>query len=623
MKDIDNKLDTILNLVRDKEKPVTRSEMEEIVNTTTEKKQTATYRQVSEKPVVVDVMDISDAAAKKLAAMMSSGTETDSTTTQTVDSKQESTSIIGKLLGFAKDIFLKILGALGKVVGWVVGTLTSLLKQLSSWILKKIQTAMAMAVTRSMGGMGGRFRRAGLISAAFKLTAGALAAKGAYDMFQGFGQVESQLDNINSQTQSIFSDPESMISSGMVASPDFKAFSTSGSGSIPSDDGLGDTGGGVPPDDDDPSESIAVDDDQPLEDNDPEDDNSESPLEDINIQTVFPIEELDQKMIDSRAEEEDAIQQDQKPPALESTPPLTTEPTPPLTSDPEVAGKDLQDSVGMFKDAENVTPSDQDGKQLAKLLSDGVDEISNSLNVDVTSASGSSKSAGSPGMPSGGSQSSSGAPSASPSGSTSITSNPGSVTSAPSVNTSTTGDTIFPPFDAEYEAALDQKMIDSGIFAPREDTPDLSTSAAKSPELEKANINIQSLIQEASKTNKQMSDMETQTTPNMSSRASSPSRKNFSGSVTPTTSKPPASAASPSSNAASAITSPVAPTNNTTSLKVSTENLAEKIKEVKQSLENKQMNVVQKTETRTESMVPFVSTTDTLRAQTRNNGVLG
>ena len=146
MKDIDNKLDTILNLVRDKEKPVTRSEMEEIVNTTTEKKQTATYRQVSEKPVVVDVMDISDAAAKKLAAMMSSGTETGSTTTQTVDSKQESTSIIGKLLGFAKDIFLKILGALGKVVGWVVGTLTSLLKQLSSWILKKIQTAMAMAV---------------------------------------------------------------------------------------------------------------------------------------------------------------------------------------------------------------------------------------------------------------------------------------------------------------------------------------------------------------------------------------------------------------------------------------------------------------------------------------------
>lgn len=597
MKDIDSKLNTIVNLVKDKEKPVTKSEMEELLSATSKKKEASTYRQVSEKPVVVDVMDISDAAAKKLAAMMSGNQQTQPSPVETVDGKSESTSIIGKLLGFAKDIFLKVLAALGKVVGWVIGTLTSLLKQLSSWVLKKIQTAMAMAVTRSMGGMGGRFRRAGLVSAAFKLTAGALAAKGAYDMFQGFDKVESQLDNINTQAQSIFSDPESMISSGMASAPDFTAFGSEGGSSVTGDDGIDDAGSG-PVDED-----VEEEDDQPADD-DIDDTEPDSPLGDINVQATFPMDELDQEMGDALEEEKFTTSQDSDPP---------------LTTSAEQAGVDLQESVGMFKDAEELTPSDQDGKKIAKLLNEGVNEISKDINVKMMSG-------GSPagGSPSGGSSGGSASSSPIAGGSKSMPSTSKGTPPPPSINTQQTlktGDSIFPPFDAAAEAALDQRMIDSGIFAPTESMAGTSPESMI-PQINKANVNIENLVEQATKSNDNMSSLQSKSSTTGSGPGKmSPSKKSFSGSVTPSVSKPPGAASGPpGAGPASISPPPIAPTSGASqSIKSSRDQLSEKMETLSQALQNKQVNIVQKNETKSETVVDFVSSTDTHRSRMRNN----
>ena len=208
---INKQISAISQALQSQDKPITKDEMYELLEDKKLKKANESYRQVTEKPVVIDMVDISDAAAKKFALMMSKNDTPSSTTTSDKPEK-----IGSKLFGFAKDIFMSILSTIGTVVGWVVTTLTTIVSQLSDWILKKIQTAMVMSAGKSMSGFGRRLGKLGLLSA---VVAGGLQAKQGYDIFQGVDQLESQLKGINNQASDIFSSPENMISSGMAAMP--------------------------------------------------------------------------------------------------------------------------------------------------------------------------------------------------------------------------------------------------------------------------------------------------------------------------------------------------------------------------------------------------------------------
>lgn len=214
---IDRQLEYLSEVVDSQPEPITKKEMEQMLVDIDKKEQMNTYRSVEEAPVVVDIVDISDAAAKTLANKLTPETDEKTQIIQP-DKKESNTSMIDKILDFAKGSFSNIIKMIGKVVGWLTGTVTNIFKQVAGWVLGRIQKAMAVAVARSSANMGGRFGK--LLGLAIKggaMVAGGLAA---YNAYEGLSDFKSKLDTVPAAASQIFNDPESIITTGDVSTPE-------------------------------------------------------------------------------------------------------------------------------------------------------------------------------------------------------------------------------------------------------------------------------------------------------------------------------------------------------------------------------------------------------------------
>lgn len=232
---VDTQLEYLAEVIHDQETPITKQEMEQMLVGVQKSKQVNTYRQVDEAPVVVDVMDISDAAAKKLAEKLKPTQSTMSTDSKEPD---QSPGFLSKILDFAKGSFINIIKMIGGVIGWVVSTVTGIISSVTGWVLNKIQTAMLRAVATSAGNMRGRFSKLGLIA---KLAGGAAAGLAVYNVYDGISDFQSKLTTANDTVSQAFSDPESILTSGTASfdpaftTPDQTATS-SAAGTVPASD---------------------------------------------------------------------------------------------------------------------------------------------------------------------------------------------------------------------------------------------------------------------------------------------------------------------------------------------------------------------------------------------------
>lgn len=211
---IDTQLEYLSDAVEEQEPPISKQEMEQMLLGVQKSKEMKTYRQVDEAPVVVDVVDISDAAAKKLAQKLKP--ESNDTPSVVMDEKDESPGFLSKILDFAKGSFVNIIKMIGGVVGWVVGTITSVISGVTNWVLGRIQKAMLFSIAKSATNMGGRFSKLGLL---VKAAGAASAGLAMYNVYDGISTFQSKLDSVNDVAASAFSDPESILTTGMTDLP--------------------------------------------------------------------------------------------------------------------------------------------------------------------------------------------------------------------------------------------------------------------------------------------------------------------------------------------------------------------------------------------------------------------
>ena len=577
---IENKIDDILNLVQDKEPAITKTEMQELVSEATAQKEQATYRQVSEKPVVVDIMDISDAAAKKLATIMSNTTEP---IVEQTDDEKKPTSIVGKLLGFAKDIFIKILKVIGQAVGWVVGTLTGLLSQLSGWILKKIEQAMAISVAKSMGGMGGRFGKLGFLRNAAAITGAAAAITGGYQIMQGFDKVDSQLANINNQAQGLFSNPESMISSGMTSMPTFSMLG----GSPPAESGEMDMSA-TPEDTENQEQSV---DESTLE-------QQPITLQDINTELDIPDVEA--------------------PESVDKSPPVENVETESSadnieTVEPQQSGStqvsNQLENINMFNGAEQIKPGENIGKTMAG-LDQAIQAMDQNVNMSVNTASQSPGQVNTPNTPA---TSSIGIkPDTSVSASMSV--QPTSM--SPSMDITSTDQVVDTPVQNDTITSVSNLNMNAAgdAIAP------LLTALQQAPENFESGLN--------SGMNASANLAASITTPAAESLGSSVSSQNIQ-----MKSSPPAAASTPvntidNTSPRAVLTQPVDQqllSMNTPDAMIDLQDNSDKttqvLSELKDSISKKQTNIVNNTSTQNVSTTDFITNTDTLRKRTRNTSL--
>lgn len=246
---IDKQLDALINAVKDQEKPITKEEMKEVLASMQEDQEQSTYRTVSEKPVIVDVMNMSDAAAKKLGSMLSDD-EDDPQTIEVEQTEQAAPmGIIGKILKFAKDMFINVLKLVGKAVGWVISTLTDILGKLTDWVLQKIKLGAMIAIGKSATQMGGGFRKLRLVSTGFKLAGAVGAGLTLANILKGGEEFKQSMGNLNKTADGIFGSPESIITSGTASMPSFSSLGGSPETNTGDDSSGGDTSLTMPADD--------------------------------------------------------------------------------------------------------------------------------------------------------------------------------------------------------------------------------------------------------------------------------------------------------------------------------------------------------------------------------------
>ena len=235
---IEDQLQDLSKAIDNKQSSVTQQEMLSILNIADNKKDDEEYRSVSEAPIIVDIMSISDPAAKKLANLMNPDDVPDIIDTdKSNDESTESSSYIGKIFEFVKGSFIGVVRMIGSAIGWVTGSVITALKQVSGWVLNKIEEAMMRAVAMSAGNMVGRFKLLGMV---LKGAAIGSITLGAYNLYAGVEKLDSGLDEWGSRASEMFSSPENIVqSTGNISEP--LAFSgsstTTGSSSIePSSD---------------------------------------------------------------------------------------------------------------------------------------------------------------------------------------------------------------------------------------------------------------------------------------------------------------------------------------------------------------------------------------------------
>ena len=172
-----------------------------------------TYRQVEDKPQRVNIVDISDTAKKKLENLINSN-KSDSESTEQLDPEQirkameaagkDDTGLLqkigGKLLEWAGDILNQVFKLVGTVFKWTVNTFMGLLKNVSQWIIQKIQVAVGIGAARgAVGGLSaarGRGRAMKLLTGG--LTGGALAL-GAWGAMEGMDKLDEFATSTTSQ----------------------------------------------------------------------------------------------------------------------------------------------------------------------------------------------------------------------------------------------------------------------------------------------------------------------------------------------------------------------------------------------------------------------------------------
>jgi len=207
---VDTQLEYLTEAIEDRDPPISKQEMERMLSDVQKSKELKAYRQVTEAPVVVDVVDISDAAAKKLAQKLKPESKS---TNIPAPSTGKSSNMLSKIIEFTKGSFINIIKMIGGVIGWVTSTITSVISSVTNWVLGRIQKAMLFSIAKSATNMGGRFSKLGLI---VKAAAAASAGLAMYNVYEGISNFQSKLDNINSAAESAFSDPESILTSGMT-----------------------------------------------------------------------------------------------------------------------------------------------------------------------------------------------------------------------------------------------------------------------------------------------------------------------------------------------------------------------------------------------------------------------
>ena len=179
-----------------------------------------TYRQVEDKPQRVNIVDISDTAKKKLENLINSN-KSDSESTEQLDPEQirkameaagkDDTGLLqkigGKLLEWAGDILNQVFKLVGTVFKWTVNTFMGLLKNVSQWIIQKIQVAVGIGAARgAVGGLSaarGRGRAMKLLTGG--LTGGALAL-GAWGAMEGMDKLDEFATSTTSQVGELFPD---------------------------------------------------------------------------------------------------------------------------------------------------------------------------------------------------------------------------------------------------------------------------------------------------------------------------------------------------------------------------------------------------------------------------------
>lgn len=601
---IQSKIDDIMNLVQDKEPAITKTEMQELLDGKTEEKEKTSYRQVSEKPVVVDIMDISDAAAKKLATIMSNQEQNVQVAAQDEpDSKP--TSIIGKLMGFAKDIFIKILKVIGHAIGWVVGTLTSLLSQLSEWVLKRIQAAVVISITKSMSGSMGRMGRFGgkmaFLKQAMKFGGGAAAIMAGVNMLQGFDKVDSQLDSINSQTQAVFASPESMITAGAASMPSFSDLGsgTPGGGASGVTGGGGGGGGGG---------SDMAEDEDTQDDVDELSDQLENPptLEGINTELELPPP-------DPRDEEPESEE-----PVTQTTDDKASEEPVTQTADDKAAETQLT-NAGMFAGAEQLQPQDTLGATMAG-LEDSIKNMNQSIDISMSQTGGDTTSAGGSSTPPATSMPSMSSPSGSMSKPQSISSPaamsaPASTAVSAPAGSAPAGSPVEDLATGPPEQAVGSESADINIKSAGDQIAPLLATLEQVPQ------------QFESAMDAGMSSSDKLSTTSSSAKPATGSMASAGGAAAIT--KPPASIAASPAPAASSPRSTIAPPSqaqvaSTTNeamavnLKETTDKTTQVLDDLKTSLANRQTNIVTQNKTETTSVTDFITSTEQQKSQTRN-----
>lgn len=177
-----------------------------------------TYRKVEDKPDRVNIVDISDNARKKLENLLNQDGEPQ----QQIDPEQlrellekagegDNKSLLqkigGKLLDWAGNILDQVFKLVSTVTRWTVNTFMGLIKNVSEWIIHKIQVAVGIGAAR--GAVGGLAARRGIgRSGALRLLGGGMAAGGlalgAWAAHEGLNELNTFADSTTNQVNQLF-----------------------------------------------------------------------------------------------------------------------------------------------------------------------------------------------------------------------------------------------------------------------------------------------------------------------------------------------------------------------------------------------------------------------------------
>ena len=177
-----------------------------------------TYRKVEDKPDRVNIVDISDNARKKLENLLNQDEEPQ----QQIDPEQlrellekagegDNKSLLqkigGKLLDWAGNILDQVFKLVSTVTRWTVNTFMGLIKNVSEWIIHKIQVAVGIGAAR--GAVGGLAARRGIgRSGALRLLGGGMAAGGlalgAWAAHEGLSELNAFADSTTNQVNQLF-----------------------------------------------------------------------------------------------------------------------------------------------------------------------------------------------------------------------------------------------------------------------------------------------------------------------------------------------------------------------------------------------------------------------------------